>query len=154
MGNDLVDLQVAAVESNWRRPGYLSKVFTADEQCLIGSSHQPDQILWTLWSMKEAAYKIHSRNTGKRTFAPTALACSGIHFKSGIATGSVCVDQMVYHTQTEITTEYIHSIAAASPETLPFIKVEIYDWSPGKFDYKTRNPACVSHHGRYLALVF
>jgi phosphopantetheinyl transferase (holo-ACP synthase) len=154
MGNDLVDLQVAAVESNWRRRGYLAKVFTAAEQYLIGSSERPSEILWVLWSMKEAAYKIHSRKTGIRSFAPTALACSGLRFAGESASGAVHIDQAVYHTRTEVTADYIHSIAAGAPETLPLIKAEIYDWSATKFDYRARNPGCVSHHGRYLALIF
>jgi phosphopantetheinyl transferase (holo-ACP synthase) len=154
MGNDLVDLKLAAVESNWRRRGYLTKLFTAAEQYLIGRSERPDEVLWMLWSMKEAAYKIHSRKTGIRSFAPTTLACSSLRFQDGTACGSVYVDQDVYHTRTEVTTDYIHSIAAGSPEVLPLIKAEIYKWPATKFDYKARNPGCVSHHGRYLALVF
>jgi phosphopantetheinyl transferase (holo-ACP synthase) len=154
VGNDLVDLKAAAAESNWKRKGYLDKVFTAAEQHLINTSETPDVLVWLLWSMKEAAYKVHSRKTGIRSFAPTALACTGLELQDRTATGTVSFDQEVYYTQTEINESYIHSVAAVSPDLLPLIKQEIYDYTPGQSNYRARNPACVSHHGRYLALIF
>ena len=75
IGNDIVDLMVAAQESNWKRKGFLKKIFTEEEQLLIMSSQQPEVTLWLLWSMKEAAYKIYSRQWGIRSFAPTSLRC-------------------------------------------------------------------------------
>ena len=32
LGNDVVDLQLAAVQSDWRKKGFLDKVFSAEEQ--------------------------------------------------------------------------------------------------------------------------
>jgi hypothetical protein len=37
IGNDIVDL-AARKESNWKRPGYLNKIFTTKEQLLISSA--------------------------------------------------------------------------------------------------------------------
>jgi hypothetical protein len=31
IGNDIVDLALARKESNWKRPGYLNKIFTTKE---------------------------------------------------------------------------------------------------------------------------
>ena len=61
IGNDIVDLELAAVQSNWRRKGFLEKVFTASEREIISSGEDPDLTVWLLWSMKEAAYKAHQR---------------------------------------------------------------------------------------------
>jgi hypothetical protein len=36
--NDIVDLALARKESNWKRPGYLNKIFTTKEQLLISSA--------------------------------------------------------------------------------------------------------------------
>jgi phosphopantetheinyl transferase (holo-ACP synthase) len=154
IGNDLVDLQEAAALSNWRRKGYLQKLFTEAERDLIGSSREPDQVIWLLWSMKEAAYKIDSRLTGIRRFAPAALACTEVCIGVFHATGKVMVDQKTYFTESDVNEAYIHSIAAQSRSKLPKIRKEIYQSPLNCFDYKQRNPACVSHHGRYLALVF
>jgi phosphopantetheinyl transferase (holo-ACP synthase) len=154
MGNDLVDLQTAAAESNWRRKGYLPKIFTPPEQQLIADAARPDVLVWLLWSMKEATYKIHSAKTGIRSFAPTSLACGDLCLQDKRATGIVRVDQTLYYTRSEINEDFIHSLSSFSSEMLPFIKQEIYDVALHTFDYRARNPACVSHHGRFLALIF
>lgn len=70
IGNDLVDLQQAAKDSDWTRKGYLDKLFTASEQFLISTAKSQNQMVWLLWSMKEAAYKVHTRDSGVRSFAP------------------------------------------------------------------------------------
>jgi phosphopantetheinyl transferase (holo-ACP synthase) len=57
IGNDVVDL-VLARKKVWRRTGYLQKIFTESEQLLIENSSNPHVLVWKLWSMKEAAYKI------------------------------------------------------------------------------------------------
>ncbi len=60
IGNDVVDLALAKVESNWQRKGYLDKLFTTKEQNLIFCSENPTIMVWILWSRKEAVYKIHA----------------------------------------------------------------------------------------------
>jgi phosphopantetheinyl transferase (holo-ACP synthase) len=151
IGNDLVDLAEAACQSNWRRKGFLEKVFCAAEQRGILDADNPDQLVWLFWSMKEAAYKIHSRMTRKRTFAPALLECKLDRLASATP-GTVTVDQQTYFTMSALQKDYIHTVAAQAEERLPDIRVEIYD-QPLE-NYHLRNPACVSHHGRYLALVF
>ncbi|MDB5021295.1 MAG: hypothetical protein JWQ28_2422 [Pedobacter sp.] len=154
IGNDLVDLQEASRQSNWRRKGYLEKVFSSAEREQILDDEQPDQLVWLLWSMKEAVYKIDSKISGIRTFAPTSLSCIDITIKQGHAAGKVFVDHKTYFTDTELSDTYIHSIAAISAVKLPLIRKELYLYPLNCFDYKSRNAACVSHHGRYLALIF
>ena len=61
IGNDIVDFQKAALESNWLREGYLDKLFCKEEKELILDSKNPHQMVWLLWTMKEAGYKIHFR---------------------------------------------------------------------------------------------
>ena len=38
IGNDIVDLALAKKESNWKRKGYLDKIFTVSEQLLLQKS--------------------------------------------------------------------------------------------------------------------
>jgi phosphopantetheinyl transferase (holo-ACP synthase) len=153
IGNDLVDLTVAARESNWRRKGYLNKVFSPEEQSQIRNATKPDQYVWLLWSMKEAAYKIHSKITGVRSYAPAALNCI-VTIENLKATGIVQVDQHQYYTSSELYETYIHTKAATNRPLLEKIKQEIYIYPDNKFEYKLKRPACVSHHGAYLALVY
>lgn len=58
-GNDIVDIKQAAAESNWKRKGFLEKIFTPHEQEYIGQSALPEEMVWKLWSMKESAYNIY-----------------------------------------------------------------------------------------------
>jgi phosphopantetheinyl transferase (holo-ACP synthase) len=75
-GNDIVDLATAAVESNWKRKGFIEKIFTLQEQEYISNSATPEQMVWRLWTMKESAYKIYIRQFGGRFFAPQKLSCT------------------------------------------------------------------------------
>lgn len=70
IGNDIVDLKQAAKDSNWKRPRFLDKIFTPREQQLIWSAKDQDQMVWLLWSMKEAAYKVNVQQFGTRFFNP------------------------------------------------------------------------------------
>ncbi|MFC4209618.1 4'-phosphopantetheinyl transferase superfamily protein [Pedobacter lithocola] len=150
LGNDIVDLTLAKVQSNWKRKGYLDKIFTDDEQNNILKSNNPDLMVWIFWSMKEAAYKIHNRKTGIRNFAPKSLSCT-IHSSTY---GEVNVEGDLYFTKTEISLKYIHSVSSPVFSHLDKITINIYEAPDNVFDYKSTEPGCVSHHGRYLALVY
>ena len=119
IGNDIVDLNQARQESNWRRKGFLDKLFTPDEQQLIHSATDPDVLVWTLWSMKESAYKLIVRETNQRFFAPQKLVCYISKSCSGILEGSVFY-QKLYATRSLITTRYVASIAFLPGMVQPF----------------------------------
>jgi hypothetical protein len=157
IGNDIVDLLVAARESNWKRKGYLQKIFTQEEQCLILSSPQPDAILWLLWSMKEAAYKIYSRKKGIRCFAPTQLRCEVSTLTSltpPVYTGKVWIGEDTYLTESTSDGRMVHTVCASSIEEIRQIKVDIFLTEFSFNNYGDTKPDCVSHHGAYLALVY
>src|SRR5690606_12351327 len=110
-----------------------------------------DEMVWTFWSMKEAAYKIHNRKTGIRNFAPTKSAC---YLDTNKNRGFVTVDEQKYFTQTFIETDYIHTIAASFYAKLKEIDVAIFKYPDNLFNYKSTKPSCISHHGNFLALVY
>ncbi|MCX6216873.1 4'-phosphopantetheinyl transferase superfamily protein [Spirosoma sp.] len=89
IGNDIVDLAQAKRDSNWRRRGYLDKIFTPHEQQLIEAAIDPDQMVWLLWSMKESAYKRAVRRTYNRAFAPSKIVCHLTTSTVGAAEGFV-----------------------------------------------------------------
>ena len=150
IGNDLVDLHCALAESNWERKGFLDKLFTTSEKEQIRSGSDPFLRVWKYWTMKEAAYKIYSRITGIRSFAPVKLGCTpGEH-----PYGTVRVDDLKVYTCTEITDTYIHTTACLQADQLAGIRIEIIHYANEMPAYAFRKPACVSHHGHYLALVY
>jgi len=153
LGNDIVDLDLAKIQSNWRRKNYLDKIFTAEEQLLISSAKRPDEMVWLLWSMKESAYKIYNRKTGIRNFAPKSLTCT-IYPNNDQIKGEVSINNDTYFTISNIQSKYIHTIAAPANNKLEEIKVVIYELPDHPYDYKSTKPCCVSHHGLYLALVY
>jgi phosphopantetheinyl transferase (holo-ACP synthase) len=106
-GNDIVDLATAAVESNWKRKGFLDKLFTLKEQQYINGCTFPDAMVWRLWSMKESAYKIHIRKCGERLFAPQKFRCSLLSQTAGI----VEYHNNSYQTNSITAKDYVYSTA-------------------------------------------
>lgn len=152
IGIDIVDLAQAEQDSNWKRPGYLDKLFTSEEQFMIASDIQPNIMVWLLWTMKESAYKIESGKNKLREFAPVKLLCSNLIIYDDIATGNVTYGDHLYFTKSMILQNYIHTIAAPTKEILESIRIEI-STNSGQ-EYRLNNPASVSHHGRFLALAY
>ena len=87
IGNDIVDLTLARRESNWKRSGFLDKIFTKRELLLILNTQNPEHMVWDFWSRKEAAYKIYNRQTGVRAFIALQLECSDLEILNGIQYG-------------------------------------------------------------------
>ncbi|WP_158729718.1 MULTISPECIES: 4'-phosphopantetheinyl transferase superfamily protein [unclassified Flavobacterium] len=118
IGNDIVDLATAKKESNWKRKGFLEKIFTVKEQNLISQSKIPDVMVWNLWSRKEAAYKIFNRETGIRGFFPLLLECSFEDEK----TGKVVIQNKSYLTNTTFENNAVYTIAVTHKEHFKKIK--------------------------------
>ncbi|WP_452225373.1 4'-phosphopantetheinyl transferase family protein [Lacinutrix chionoecetis] len=107
IGNDIVDLKQAAKDSNWQRPGFLNKVFTEKEQEYISTSNNQHQMVWLLWSMKEAAYKVNVQQFGKRFFNPKRIACELRTLEKGI----VSIGNETYFTTSKITEDFVYTVA-------------------------------------------
>ena len=153
IGNDVIDLTLAAKESNWRRKGFLQKIFTESEQRRIQTAAHPDLMVWNLWSRKEAAYKIYNKETGIRTFNPLRLECT----LSDDYNGAVTIDGRTYQTRTTFDLERMDTVAVSNPDYWPLVldlartDVEKKEGLPYRRGDKT--PASVSHHGRFEKIV-
>ncbi|WP_290698357.1 4'-phosphopantetheinyl transferase superfamily protein [Lacinutrix sp.] len=112
IGNDIVDLKQAAKDSNWKRPRFLDKVFTVEEQQLIADAKNQHQMVWLLWSMKEAAYKVNVQQFGKRFFNPKRLECEFVSLEKG----QVVIDFETYFTSSEISKDYVYTVAVLNPK--------------------------------------
>ena len=121
IGNDIVDLALARKESNWKRIGFYDKIFTPKEQSFINLSENQEIEVWNLWSRKEAAYKIYNRQTQIRKYNPKQFECFDLNFEIG----KVGFGNQVFYTKTEITTDYIYTIAVSYIEN--FNKIQTLD---------------------------
>jgi len=154
IGNDIVDLTLAKKESNWKRSGYLDKIFTKKEQLLISKAKNPEVMVWNLWSRKEAAYKIVNRQTGIRTFIPLKLECLNVYSEIGKV---ICMGN-IYFTKTEITDLYIHTIAVLKMGDFDKISVldhttEIKKLSGVPYILSNNGIVTISHHGMFQQML-
>jgi phosphopantetheinyl transferase (holo-ACP synthase) len=117
IGNDLVDLKLAAKQSNWQRKGFLDKLFTPKEQGYILNSNNPFETVWLLWSMKESAYKAFLQTHGNRFFSPKKLACHLISKN----TGTVLINNVLFFTESEIGDAFIYTVASAKNQDNNFL---------------------------------
>lgn len=110
IGVDIVDLREARGRSDWRRKGYLSKLFSEKEIQYIEQSKDPDIAVWRLWSMKESAYKADFYYSRKRIFNPVKFNC---HIQSDVE-GKVNIVSRQYTTYTRTAKEYITTSASGN----------------------------------------
>lgn len=162
IGNDVVDLRLARKESNWKRAGFLDKIFTQDEQLLISSSDNPENMVWNLWSRKEAAYKIYNRQTQIRGYFPIQLECSNTDFTNEYCYGKVRIKDRIYFTKTIINSQFINTIAVVNVSDFESFQVLDKDISIQKIDklpfYLNKEDSVlkavsISHHGRFKQIV-
>ena len=112
IGNDIVDLNLAKIESNWQRKGFLEKQFTQKEQDEILSSENPFLKVWLFWSMKEAAYKCYTQKFKERFFAPQKFECTAISKDRG----TVVFEENTFYTVSIFNALYISTIAREKKE--------------------------------------
>jgi phosphopantetheinyl transferase (holo-ACP synthase) len=158
IGNDIVDLALALKESNWKRKGYLDKIFTKSEQLLIIKSVNPQIMVWNLWSRKEAAYKIFNRNTGVVIYNPIQFEC----FDTDKLIGKVLNNGVLYYTKTEINIDYIHTVSVLNRadfnvirilnRTNKIIKIEGIPYLKGA-NKKGLSQISISNHGNFEKIV-
>src|SRR6478752_7710302 len=155
---NLVDVILDRKESNWKRKGFLDKIFSQQAQCLILNNTNSELTVWNLWSRKEAAYKIYNRITGIRGYFPWELEC---HFADENL-GTVSIDGFLFYTQTQITNDYIYSIAVSEISILNKIKsvkslenIKKENGIPNFFDVvsNTVSPVSITHHGQFQKII-
>jgi phosphopantetheinyl transferase (holo-ACP synthase) len=163
IGNDIVDLALARKESNWKRKGFLDKIFTKNEQLLILNSKNPEIKVWNLWSRKEAAYKIYNRQTQIRGYFPLQLECFDLEIADKITFGKVIIKKNIYYTKTGISPLFINTIAVEKVQDFGKIKtlensenIQKNNGIPSYFDRcnSVLKPVSISHHGRFNQTVF
>lgn len=141
IGNDVVDIAKAKRDSNWERPRYLEKIFTKKEQRYISKSENKTEMVWRLWSMKEAAYKLYTQLYPSRFYAPNQFCCD-----IDDALGKVCYKNFSCVVETNIQPEYIVSEARLTSEEFNSTVIKIDESSNGKIlHYKLIEEVASAH---------
>jgi phosphopantetheinyl transferase (holo-ACP synthase) len=162
IGNDVIDMLQSRQESNWQRKGFVEKLFTPTEQLLLSQTSDPETMIWLLWSMKEAAYKIYNRQTKIRQYIPQKLSCSIILKNEHYVTGKVIYLANVYYTKTIFLKDSLHTIAVTSADHLNnVIEIEKKDIIKDKNgipflsqpELNILKDVSISHHGRFEKVV-
>lgn len=178
VGNDLVYLQKAAAESNWKRKGFLEKLCSRDEQQLIWEAKDSFLLFWIMWTMKESVYKIINRQTGIRNYAPAALQCKNIQLNPEGARGTVNYQGQSFSTLTTVQHNLVHSIAVLAAAEFAKVKVlqlnyhknYMEDFNQSSTSYQIdkkdglpemtnrlsglKHAISISHHGPHLAIAY
>jgi len=149
IGNDVVDLDLAKTASNWKRKGFLDKIFTKAEQQLILNDENPDILVWDFWSRKEAVYKIFNRETKIRVYNPIQFECSA---SDSNGNGTVCFKDVTYYTKTRLEDDCLRSIAVKNKSD--FDKISILPNRNGIIKVNGipsihNKSVSISNHGRF-----
>lgn len=162
IGNDIIDIVQSRRESNWQRKGFIQKIFNVEEQLLISNAQDPEIMIWMLWSMKEAAYKIYNRKTKLRSYIPKKLNCAITSQNQDYIVGIVNCAGAIYYTKTILSENYIHTIAVTSLDDFKnVIEIENKDIIKDNngipylvtFLSNTIQDVSISHHGRFEKVV-
>lgn len=182
IGNDVIDLRCAQNESNWKRKGFVNKIYTIPEQQIISSASNPDLLVWILWSMKEASYKANNRITAVKEYAPTKINCKIDQVENNIYFGTATYNKLEYQLKTFVFSDYIHTIALYNSGDFSNVKeITIRNYPSNYIEYLKKNnhlmfyenikkdkfgipnmhndfkndfrPMSISHHGLFLCLV-
>ena len=132
IGNDLICLDDWGAHSTHRKERYRSKLFTPSELAQLNKYEHPTTEP-LLWSMKESAFKIYFREVPMKFFAPVRFVCEIIRFEEKESEGFVVFNGRRYHTRSEITEGYLHTVALPDPLSHKFhaIQSEIHDYFKG-----------------------
>lgn len=143
IGNDVIDLALARRESDWRRKGWLEKLFTEWERARIGQAKNPELMVWTMWSQKESVYKIFNRLTGIRLFCPLRFECHENYVRT---------ESLRFSTYTEITGDLLHTVAVLEASKLDEVREIQRSETLKRGDLPFAEDgalASISHHGRF-----
>lgn len=170
IGNDIVDLALAKTESNWKRSGFLDKIFNETEQMQILNATNPEVMVWILWSRKEASYKIFNRITQIRAYNPLRFECAQSKITEGVIYGKVVYKKMIFYTKTTIDSDCIHTVAVQDASIFENLKIYSQNSHCISFENKIiknskrvpflmncktseKKPVSISHHGRFCFYV-
>lgn len=155
IGNDVVDLILARKESNWKRKGFLNKLFTTAEQQLISKATNQEEMVWMLWSIKESVYKAYQRINYNEGFYPTKIEIISLNSKKESVTK---LFDTFFYGETYVNTEIITTVVLHNKNDfnkIAYSKCKLYTKNSNNLpvDALSNKPISVSHHGRHTEIV-
>lgn len=120
VGNDIVDFHEAKRLSNWQRAGFVNKLFTERERRYINEAIDPFRMVWRLWSIKEASYKLYTQLHPSRFYNPKGFACTLM-----TDSGTVKFKEFHCHVETKETSNYIISEARLNKQKLSSVVLKL-----------------------------
>ena len=155
IGNDVVDLVLARKESNWKRKGFLNKLFTSFEQELIQKAPNQDEMVWMLWSIKESVYKAYQRINYNEGFYPIKIEVVEVNSKNE---SIIKLFGVLFYGLTSIENKIIRTFAVLNKSDLNQIAyLNIINYKKNSnglpIEIITKKPISVSHHGRCKEIV-
>jgi phosphopantetheinyl transferase (holo-ACP synthase) len=112
IGNDIIDISVTKRKTDWKRRGFIDKIFSAEEQNIIGEAADPFLKVWRLWSIKEAAYKLNMRYDMSRKLNPSKINCELYNHHAAV----VYIKERKYYAYTLMSHDYIYSYATENED--------------------------------------
>lgn len=155
IGNDVVDLVLAQKESNWKRKGFLNKLFTSLEQDFIQKAPNQDEMVWMLWSIKESVYKAYQRINYNEGFYPIKIEIGEINSKNE---SIIQLFGTLFYGKTTINNDFIKTVVVLHKSDLNRIQYlkpsDYYKNENGlPVEFRSNKPISVSHHGRVIEVV-
>ncbi|WP_339838256.1 4'-phosphopantetheinyl transferase superfamily protein [uncultured Flavobacterium sp.] len=155
IGNDVVDLVLARKESNWKRKGFLNKLFTPFEQELIQKALNQEEMVWMLWSIKESVYKAYQRIKYNEGFYPVKIEILEINDQNE---SIVKLFEIFFYGKTTIDKDFIKTIAVLDKSDFNRIQyLKTSDYSKNEnglpIELNSNKPISVGHHGRVIEVV-
>jgi phosphopantetheine--protein transferase-like protein len=108
IGNDIVDLTNPDIENKHNKRRFIRRVLSSYEMGLFESSENKKLTLWTLWSGKEAAYKVLKKLIPDMVFAHSKVIVD-LDFSS--MRGSVIYNEYVISLRWTVSDEWVHCVA-------------------------------------------
>lgn len=158
IGNDVVDLATAKKESNWKRKGFLAKLFTITEQELIKNAINPEEMVWILWSIKESTYKAYQRIQFNRGFYPIKIEVGSLERIGKQYHSRILLFGIHFYGKTSILNQVIHTIVVQ--DTTDFKRICTINTNSISKDSNglpycslSNKPVSISHHGNHKSVI-
>ena len=158
IGNDVVDLVLAKTESNWKRKGYLDKLYTASEQSFIQNAANQDEMVWLLWSIKESVYKAYLRINYNPGFYPIKITIQSLELIHNEYQSIIKLFETDFYGKSTINNQIIQTVVVQRKTDFEkVITLDAVDYIKDKnglpIEVLSGKPISVSHHGRGKVIV-
>ena len=158
IGNDIISLRITEESPRSGNQRFLNKTLVPQEQEWVKTSADPEVALWSLWALKESAYKWAFRQNPFREFAPKKLTCETVETAgTNHVYAHLCTPQGTCYGEVWQTRNYLHAVVASSRELLAEIEwepISLAETDPQFQSLAVRDRIKSAFNNRYAGLHF